>query len=156
MSDTPQSRLQALGISLPVPAVAVANYVPWVVTGPLLYISGQLPMQDGKPVVLGRLGAEVSIENGAKAARLCAINLLAQASAACDGDLGRIRRLVRLNAFVASTPDFTDQPKVVNGASDLMVAVLGDAGRHSRVAVGVASLPLNVAVEIDAIFEIAP
>ena len=156
MSDTPESRLQALGISLPVPAVAVANYVPWVVTGPLLYISGQLPMQDGKPVVLGRLGADVSIEDGAKAARLCAINLLAQASAACDGDLGRIRRLVRLNAFVASTPDFTDQPKVVNGASDLMVAVLGDAGRHSRVAVGVASLPLNVAVEIDAIFEIAP
>lgn len=154
MSRKIDSRLEQLGITLPVPAVAVANYVPYVVVGDLVFVSGQLPMENGKPVVLGHLGAEVSLEDGVRAARLCALNLLAQAKAACDGDLDRVKRLVRLTAFVASTPDFTDQPKVVNGASDLMVDVLGDAGRHARVAVGAPSLPLNVAVEIEAVFQI--
>ncbi|OJX67108.1 RidA family protein [Magnetospirillum sp. 64-120] len=154
MSRNIDSRLAQLGITLPVPAVAVANYVPYVVVGDLVFVSGQLPMENGKPVVLGHLGAEVSLEDGVRAARLCALNLLAQAKAACDGDLDRVKRLVRMTAFVASTPDFTDQPKVVNGASDLMVEVLGDAGRHARVAVGAPSLPLNVAVEIEAVFQI--
>ncbi|MBI2241120.1 MAG: RidA family protein, partial [Magnetospirillum gryphiswaldense] len=126
----------------------------YVVVGDLVFVSGQLPMENGKPVVLGHLGAEVSLEDGVRAARLCALNLLAQARAACDGDLDRVKRLVRMTAFVASTSDFTDQPKVVNGASDLMVEVLGDAGRHARVAVGAPSLPLNVAVEIEAVFQI--
>lgn len=155
MASNIDARLAELGITLPVPAVAVANYVPFVVTGTLVFVSGQLPMEGGKPVVFGHLGAEVSVEDGVRAARLCGLNLLAQAKAACGGDLDRIRRVVRLTAFVASTPDFTDQPKVVNGASDLMVEVLGDAGRHARVAVGAPSLPLNVAVEIEAVFEIA-
>ncbi len=154
MSNSIDQRLAQLGITLPVPAVAVANYVPYVVVGDLVFVSGQLPMENGKPVVLGHLGAEVSVEDGVRAARLCALNLLAQAKAACDGDLDRVKRLVRLTAFVASTPNFTDQPKVVNGASDLMVDVLGDAGRHARVAVGAPSLPLNVAVEIEAVFQI--
>lgn len=149
-----EQRLKDLGITLPVPAAAVANYVPFVVTGNLVFVSGQLPLDNGKPAVLGKLGAEVSVEDGVRAARLCALGLLAQLRAAA-GDLDRVKRVVRLTAFVASTPDFTDQPKVVNGASDLMVEVLGDAGRHARVAVGAPSLPLNVAVEIDGIFEIA-
>lgn len=149
-----EQRLKDLGITLPVPAAAVANYVPFVVTGNLVFVSGQLPLDNGKPAVLGKLGAEISVEDGVRAARLCALGLLAQLRAA-TGDLDRVKRVVRLTAFVASTPDFTDQPKVVNGASDLMVEVLGEAGRHARVAVGAPSLPLNVAVEIDGIFEIA-
>lgn len=149
-----EQRLKDLGITLPVPAAAVANYVPFVVTGNLVFVSGQLPLDNGKPAVLGKLGAEVSVEDGVRGARLCALGLLAQLRAAV-GDLDRVKRVVRLTAFVASTPDFTDQPKVVNGASDLMVEVLGDAGRHARVAVGAPSLPLNVAVEIEGVFEIA-
>lgn len=154
MSATIETRLAELGLTLPVPAVAVANYVPFVACGDLVFVSGQLPMENGKPAVLGHLGAEVSLEDGVRAAHLCALNLIAQAKAACGGDLDRVRRVVRLTAFVASTPDFTDQPKVVNGASDLLVQVFGDAGRHARVAVGAPSLPLNVAVEIEAVFEI--
>lgn len=149
-----EQRLQDLGITLPVPATAVANYVPFVVTGNLVFVSGQLPLENGKLAVQGKLGAEIGIEDGARAARLCALGLLAQLKAAV-GDLNRVKRVVRLTAFVASTPDFTDQPKVVNGASDLMVDVLGEAGRHARVAVGAPALPLNAAVEIDGIFEIA-
>lgn len=149
-----EQRLKDLGITLPVPAAAVANYVPFVVTGNLVFVSGQLPLENGKPAVQGKLGAEVSVEDGVRAARLCGLGLLAQVRAA-TGDLDRVKRVVRLTAFVASTPDFTDQPKVVNGASDLMVEVLGDAGRHARVAVGAPSLPLNVTVEIEGIFEIA-
>ncbi len=149
-----EQRLKDLGITLPVPAAAVANYVPYVITGNLVFVSGQLPLENGKPAVLGKLGAEVGVEDGVRAARLCALGLLAQLKAAV-GDLDRVTRVARLTAFVASTPDFTDQPKVVNGASDLMVEVLGDAGRHARVAVGAPSLPLNVAVEIEGIFEFA-
>ncbi|MGE5516772.1 MAG: RidA family protein [Bacteroidota bacterium] len=149
-----EQRLKDLGIDLPVPAVAVANYVPFVVTGNLVFVSGQLPLENGKLAVQGKLGAEVGIADGTRAARLCALGLLAQLKAATGGDLDRVKRVVRLTAFVASTPDFTDQPKVVNGASDLMVEVLSDAGRHARVAVGSPALPLNAAVEIDGIFEI--
>jgi len=155
MTGRVDSRLAELGLILPTPAASVANYLPFVVSGSLVFVSGQLPLVDGKVAVTGRLGADVSLEDGQEAARLCAINLLAQARAAAGGNLDRITRLVRLGGFVASTPDFTDQPKVVNGASDLMVTVLGDAGRHSRAAVGVASLPLNAAVEIEAVFELA-
>lgn len=149
-----EQRLKDLGITLPVPAAAVANYVPFVVTGNLVFVSGQLPLENGKLSVQGKLGAEVGIEDGVRAARLCGLGLLAQLKAATGGDLDRVKRVVRLTAFVASTPDFTDQPKVVNGASDLMVEVLGEAGRHARVAVGAPALPLNAAVEIDGIFEI--
>ncbi|MGE5503250.1 MAG: RidA family protein [Actinomycetota bacterium] len=153
MSGRVQKRLEELGITLPTPAAAVANYVPYAVTGNLVFISGQLPLADGTVQVAGRLGDTVSVEDGYRAARLCGLNLLAQARAAAAGDLDRVR-LVRLTGFVSCTPDFTDQPKVVNGCSDLMVEVLGDAGRHARVAVGAPSLPLNVAVEIEAVFEL--
>ncbi len=155
MSGAIAARLAELGIELPVPAVAVANYVPFVMTGNLLFVSGQLPLEAGKMAVTGKLGDTVSLEDGIRAARLCGLNLLAQAKAAAGGDLDRVKRLVRLTAFVASTPSFTDQPKVVNGASDLMVQVLGEAGRHARVAVGAPSLPLDAAVEIEAIFELS-
>jgi len=154
MSGRIDTRLAELGISLPVPAAAVANYLPFVISGSLVFISGQLPFAEGKVAVSGLLGSGVSIEQGQYAARLCAINLLAQARSAAGGDLDRITRLVRLGGFVASTPDFTDQPKVLNGASDLMVEVLGDAGRHARAAVGVAALPLGAAVEIEAVFQL--
>ncbi len=155
MSGTIAARLKDLGIELPQPAAAVANYVPFVVSGSLVFVSGQLPLENGKLMVAGKLGDSVTLEDGVRAARLCALNLLAQARAAAGGDLDRIRRLVRLTAFVASVPGFTDQPKVVNGASDLMVQVLGEAGRHARVAVGAPALPLDAAVEIDGIFELA-
>ncbi|ARJ65764.1 hypothetical protein WV31_08890 [Magnetospirillum sp. ME-1] len=154
MSGPISQRLKQLGIELPTPPAAVANYVPFVQTGNLVFISGQLPLENGKLAVTGKLGDSVSIEDGIRAARLCAINLLAQARAAAGGDIERIRRLVRLTAFVACTPAFTDQPKVINGASDLMAEVLGEAGRHARVAVGAPSLPLDVAVEIEGIFEL--
>ncbi len=155
MSGPISQRLTALGIELPTPPIAVANYVPFVQTGNLVFISGQLPLENGKLAVTGKLGDTVSLDDGIRAARLCAINLLAQVRAAAGGDLERIRRLIRMTAFVACTPAFTDQPKVVNGASDLMVEILGDAGRHARVAVGAPSLPLDVAVEIEGIFELS-
>lgn len=148
-------RLAELGIELPAPAAPAANYVPFVRSGGLLFIAGQLPMQSGKVAVLGKLGADVSIEEGQRAARLCAINLLAQARAALDGDLDRVVRCVRLGGFVACGAEFTQHPAVINGASDLMVEVLGDAGRHARFAVGAPSLPFGAAVEVDATFEVA-
>ncbi|MCA1940306.1 MAG: RidA family protein [Caenispirillum bisanense] len=154
MAGTVDTRLAELGITVPQAAAPVANYVGYVVSANQVFVSGQLPLADGKPQVLGKLGADVSLEDGVKAARLCAINLIAQVKAACGGELDRVVRVVRLGGFVNSTPDFTDHPKVVNGASDLMVEVFGDAGRHCRAAVGVPSLPLGVAVEIDAVFEI--
>ncbi len=154
MSGPIASRLKELGIELPTPAAAVANYVPFVMAGDLLFVSGQLPLENGKLVVTGKLGDTLGIEDGVRAARLCALNLLAQARAAGGGDIDRVRRLVRLTAFVSSTPGFTDQPKVINGASDLMVQVLGEAGRHARVAVGAPSLPLDAAVEIEGIFQL--
>ncbi|MGB4102063.1 MAG: RidA family protein [Alphaproteobacteria bacterium] len=145
------ARLAELGIVLPTPPAPVASYVPFVRTGNLLFVSGQLPMLDGKLQHPGKLGGEIDLPTGQAAARLCAINILAQAQAAL-GSLDHVAQLVRLGGFVAGAPDFYDQPKVVNGASDLMQDVFGAAGRHARAAVGVSSLPLNAAVEIDAIF----
>ena len=147
-------RLVSAGLTLPTPAAAVANYVPFTISGNLVTISGQLPFDNGAIAITGLLGREVTLDQGYAAARICALNLLSQLQAACDGDLGRVRRCVRLGGFVASTSDFIDHPKVVNGASDLMVEILADAGRHARFAVGVASLPLGAPVEVDGMFEI--
>jgi enamine deaminase RidA (YjgF/YER057c/UK114 family) len=147
------ARLAALGLTLPEAPAPAANYVPFVVTGTLVHVSGQISQANGA-LITGRLGETLSVEEGAAAARACALSLLAQVRRACDGDLGRLVRAVKLTGFVNSTPEFTDQPKVINGASDLLVAVLGEAGRHARSAVSAASLPLGVAVEIEGIFEI--
>jgi enamine deaminase RidA (YjgF/YER057c/UK114 family) len=154
MTDTIAARLSARGITLPEAAPPAANYVPYVISGSLLHISGQLPLEGGKLAVLGRLGKEVDIPAGQHAAELCAINILAQAKAAL-GDLERIGRLVKINGFVASAPDFISQHLVVNGASNLFAEILGERGKHARIAVGMAVLPLNAAVEIDATIEIA-
>lgn len=154
MAGTIDAQLKKLGLILPEPPAAAARYVPFVVAGNLVFIAGQLPLQGGKVSVMGKLGTDVSVDDGIHAARICAINLVAQLKSACGGDLDKVRRCVRLNGFVASPPDFTEQPRVMNGASDLVVDIFGDAGRHSRVAVGVSSLPLNAAVEVDGIFEI--
>lgn len=148
-------KLKELGITVPEPAAPVANYVGYVVTGNLVFVSGQVTLKDGKFEYVGKVGKDFSVEEGAKAARLCAINILSQVKAACGGDLDRVVRCVKLGGFVNATSDFMDHPKVINGASDLMVEVLGDKGRHARFALGAGSLPLNVAVEIDAVFEIA-
>jgi enamine deaminase RidA (YjgF/YER057c/UK114 family) len=152
------TKLAALGITLPAPAAPVANYVPYVITGNLLIISGQLCFGlDGKlsDAHKGKLGGEIFNEAGLEAARLCAINVLAQAKAALGGDLGRIKRCVRLGGFINATPHFAALPAIMNGASDFMVEVLGDAGRHARSTVGVANLPADAAVEVEAMFEIA-
>ncbi len=148
------ARLAELGLELPDAPAPAANYVPYVITGNTLYVSGQIASGPEGPIV-GKLGADMSTEDGAEAAKTCALALLAQARAACGGDLGRLVRVVKLVGFVNSTGDFTEQPKVVNGASDLFVALLGDKGRHARSAVSAASLPFGVAVEIEGIFEIA-
>lgn len=153
MSDA-ASRLAELGLTLPAPAAPVANYVGYTISGKTVYISGQLPFKDGKLTCVGKLGAGVSVDDGYAAARQCALNILAHLQAACGGNLDRVARVLKLNGFVNSTPEFTDAPKCVNGASDLMVALFGDAGRHARAAVGVASLPAGAAVEIDAVVEL--
>lgn len=149
-----EARLAELGVTLPDAPAPAANYVPFVQTGNTVYVSGQVSMKDGA-LLTGKLGADMSVEDGAAAARTCAIALLAQVKAACGGDLDRLVRVVKLVGFVNSTADFGDQPKVINGASDFMVEALGDAGRHARSAVSAASLPFGVAVEIEGIFEIA-
>ena len=151
---TPEERLQELGVSLPAPAVPVAAYVPCVRTGSLVYVSGQVPVLDGKPSHLGHLGDNVDLEDGRAAARTCAVNVLAALKAEL-GELSRVRRVVKVTGFVASTADFTDHPKVVNAASELFGDVFGDAGRHARAAVGVPALPLGVPVEVEAIVEVA-
>ncbi|CAN7426857.1 RidA family protein [Rhizobium sp. LjRoot30] len=156
MSDAIESRLKELGITLPQAAAPAANYVPYTISGNLLYLSGQLPIEGGKIAVTGLLGQDVDVAAGSRAAELCAINILSQAKAALGGDLGRIVRILKLNGFVASVPTFTEQHLVINGASNLLANVLGDAGKHARAAVGMAALPLNAAVEIDAVIEIAP
>ncbi len=154
MASEIELRLQKLGIDLPQPAAPVANYVGAVVSGNLLVVSGQLPIGPQGLSIKGKLGAEITEAQGKEAARLCAINILAQARAAL-GDLTRIRRCVRLGGFVNAVPDYQAIPQVINGASDLMVEVLGDAGRHARYAIGVAQLPLDAPVEVEALFEIA-
>lgn len=147
------ARLSELGVTLPDAPAPAANYVPFVKTGNTVYVSGQISMgPDG--LITGKLGADMEVEAGAAAAKTCAISLLAQLKAACDGDIERLVRMVKLVGFVNSTADFTDQPKVINGASDFLVEALGDKGRHARSAVSAASLPLGVAVEIEGIFEI--
>jgi enamine deaminase RidA (YjgF/YER057c/UK114 family) len=151
---TPEERLQQLGVDLPAPAVPVAAYVPTVRTGDLVYVSGQVPVVDGTPSHLGRLGDDVSLEDGRAAARTCAINLLAALKAEL-GELSRVSRVVKVTGFVASAPGFTDMSKVVNAASELFGEAFGDAGRHARSAVGVAALPLGVPVEVEAIVEVA-
>lgn len=155
MQNTPLSRLKALGLDLPAAPKPAANYVPYVLNGGMLFIAGQLPYDaSGALTHSGRVGADVSLAQGEEAAKFAALNILAQAQAAL-GDLQRIKAVMRLNGFVAVAPGFIDMPLVMNGASDLMFAVLGEAGRHSRVAVGVAELPRNACVEIDAIFAVA-
>jgi len=148
-----EQRLVELGLKLPDAPQPVANYVPYLISGDQLFISGQVAKDDSGRVLTGLLGSNVSVEDGKLAARQAALSLLAQAKAAL-GDLGRVVHVLRLTGFVASTPEFSEHPTVINGASDLLVAVLGDAGRHTRSAVGVASLPLGTCVEIDAILKI--
>jgi len=150
-----ESRLKELAIVLPTPPAPVASYVPYVVTGNLVFISGQVTATLEGLKFVGKVGADISLEDGKEAAKLCAVNLLAQLKAACGGDLERVRRCVKLGVFVNATPDFTQHPEVGNGASDLIVAVLGDAGKHARAATGAGSLPRGVAVEVDGVFEIA-
>jgi len=155
MAGTVEKKLAELGIVLPEPVAPVANYVPFVRTGNFMVVSGQLCLDaEGKLVAKGQLGGGVSIDDGVKAARACAINILAQLKAAL-GDLDKIARVVRLGGYINSAPGFPDGPKVMNGASDLMVAVFGDKGRHARTTVGVAALPLDAAVEVEAAFEAA-
>lgn len=154
MSSTVEKRLEELGFVLPEAIAPVASYQSYVRTGNLIFVSGQISKLASGSEVTGKLGAGVSIEQGQKAAEFCALNILAQLKAAV-GDLDDVIRIVRLNAFVNSSPDFSGQPLVVNGASQLLANVLGDKGKHSRTAVGVAALPLNMAVEIDAIVEVA-
>jgi len=153
MAGTIEARIIALDLVLPEPKSTIATYVPFVHTNGQLLISGQLPMKDGSVAATGQLGRDVALEAGQDAAKLCALNILAQAKTAL-GDLDRITQLLRLNGFVSAAPDFADHPKVINGASDLLVEILGDKGRHTRIAVGCSSLPLNAAVEIDAVFSI--
>ena len=143
-------KLQELGITLPTPAAPVANYVPFVRSGDLVHISGQVSV-DASGGIKGTVGDDVDLESAKRAARICGLNLLAQMKAACEGDLDRVVRVVKLNGFVQAGPSFTDIPQVVNGASDLMVEAFGDAGRHARSAVGVYRLPLGFAVEVDAV-----
>ena len=146
--------LKDLGIELPTPPAPVASYVPFTIAGNLAFISGQVTLKDGAPQYIGKLGDGISLEDGKAAARLCAINVLAVLKLACGGDLERMVRCVKVGVFVNAVPDYAQQPEVANGASDLFVAVFGEAGKHARAAVGVGSLPRGVAVEVDATFEI--
>jgi len=154
MAGRIEARLRELGIELPPAAAPVANYVPFGVVGNLVVISGQLPLRDGRLVAAGRVGAGVSPEQGREAARACFLNLVAQLRVAC-GDLDRVRRVVRLGGFIAAPAEFTQHALVMNGASDAAVEIFGDAGRHARTTVGVPSLPLDAAVEVEGMFEIA-
>ena len=154
MANKIDARLKELGITIPDAPAPAANYLPFTTTGNLVFVSGQVPFVDGKLTRTGRIGEDASLEDGYEQARICAINLIAQVKVACSGDLDRVRRVVKLGGFVASAPDFTGQPGVVNGASDLMAEVFGEAGKHARFAVGANVLPLGCLVEVDGIFEI--
>jgi len=155
MTGTIDSRLAQLGIDLSSPPAPVASYVPYVVVGNLVFVSGQVTLAKDGLKYVGVVGKELSLDDGKAAARLCAINVLAQLKAAVNGNLDRVRRCVRLGVFVNAVPEFTQHPEVANGASDLIQEVFGEAGRHARAAVGAGSLPRNVAVEVEAVFEIA-
>ncbi len=154
MVSNVDKRLGELGITLPPPGAPGGNYVPFVVVGELVFMAGQVAREAGKMKYTGKVGGGLSVEDGAKAARLCAVNLLAQLKAACGGDLDQVERCVRLGGFVNSPPDFFEHPKVVNGASDLMVEVFGERGQHARTAVGVSALPMDSAVEVEAVFQL--
>jgi enamine deaminase RidA (YjgF/YER057c/UK114 family) len=154
MAGRIETKLAEIGITLSPPMAPIANYVPYVVTGNLVVVSGQVPARDGVVAVTGRVGVNLSIEQGKEAARLCFVNLLGHLKAACDGNLDRVRRVVRLGGFIAAPPDFTQHAQVMNGASDLAVAVFGEAGRHARTTIGVPSLPADAAVEVEGMFEI--
>ena len=155
MSGKIDARLKELGIALPEPPAPVASYVPYVVSGNLVFVSGQVTMSTDGLKYVGKVGADISLEDGKAAARLCAVNVIAQVKAACGGDLDRVKRCVKVGVFVNAVPDFTQHPEVANGASDLFQDVFGDAGKHSRAAVGAGSLPRGVAAEVEAVFEIA-
>lgn len=148
-------KLTELGITLPAAAAPVGNYVGYTISGNLVFVSGQLPLEGGKVAVQGRVGDTLTVVDGYRAGRLCALNIIAQLKAACGGSLNKVGKVLRLGGFVCVAPSFVDAPKCVNGASDLMVEIFGDAGRHARFAVGVATLPAGAAVEVDATFEIA-
>src|SRR2546423_3418452 len=154
MSTAFDDHLKALGIELPTPRSPGANYVPFTQSGNLLFLTGQLSQWNGERRFIGKLGREFGLDQGQQAARLCALNLIAHIRSALDGDLGRVSRCVRLTGYINSTPDFTCQSQVMNGASDVFVQVFGDAGRHTRIAIGVAALPYDVAVEVEGIFEV--
>ena len=154
MAGQIDAKLQELGITVPEAAAPVANYVGWAKAGNMVFVSGQVTLEDGEFKYVGKLGDDISLEDGQAAARLCAVNIIAQLKAACDGDLDKIKRIVKLGGFVNSTPDFKQQPQVINGASDLMVEVFGDKGKHTRAAVSAGALPLGVAVEVDCIAEV--
>jgi enamine deaminase RidA (YjgF/YER057c/UK114 family) len=154
MANIIDQRLKELNIELDKASVPAGSYVPYIVTNNLVFISGQLPFINGKLTVKGKVGENVSIDDAIKMSEACAKALLSQLKAACNGNLDKVKKVVKLGGFVASSPNFTDQPKVINGASDLIVSIFGDRGKHARFAVGVAALPLNVPVEIDGVFEI--
>ncbi len=154
MADTHSARLGALDIELPEASAPAANYIPYVVTGKLVFISGQVTIWNGERRFIGRVGDTMHIDEGYQAARLCGLNLIAQAIEAAGDDIDNIKRVVKLGGFVNATPDFTDHPKVINGASDLMAEVFGENGKHARFAVGAVSLPLGIAVEVDGVFEL--
>ena len=154
MAGRAEMKLAELGISLPTPMAPLANYVPYVITGNLVAVSGQVPAVDGKIAVTGKVSWGVSVDQAKEAARLCFINVLVHLKAACDGDLDRVKRVVRLGGFIAAPSDFNQHALVMNGASDLAVAVFGDAGRHARTTIGVPSLPADAAVEVEGLFEI--
>jgi enamine deaminase RidA (YjgF/YER057c/UK114 family) len=154
MAGTVEQRLLDMGVQLPKPAAPAANYVPYVTSGNLVFVSGQITMLDGELKYVGTLGDDLSLEDGYQAARICAINLIAQVREACGGDLDKVKRVVKLGGFVNCTADFTDMPKVINGASDLIAEAFGEVGKHARFAVGAPSLPLGIAVEVDGVFEI--
>ena len=155
MAGTVDGRLKELGIEIPTPAPPAANYIPFVRSGGLVFVSGQIPIVAGKIEGVGKVGKDLTTEQAKAIARICAINLIAQAKAACDGDLDRVARVVKLGGFVNCVDGYAEQPEVINGASDLMVAVFGDQGRHARFAVGTNSLPRGVAVEVEAVFEVS-
>lgn len=155
MPGTVDGRLKELGIEIPTPAAPAANYVPFLRSGNLVFVSGQIPVVAGKIEGVGTVGKDLTTQQAQAIAKICAINLIAQAKAACDGDLDRVVLVVKLGGFVACVDGYTEQPEVINGASDLMVAAFGDKGRHARFAVGTNSLPRGVAVEVEAVFEIA-
>ena len=150
-----ESRLKECGIVLPDAPAPQANYLPYVISGNLVHVSGQIPMDGHGRMMTGRVGADLGIEDGCRAARLCTLNIVAQVRRACDGDLDRVRRVVRIGGFINAVSDFDQHPALLNAASDLLVEIFGEAGRHARFAVGAGSLPLNVPIEIDAVFELS-